>query len=289
MAFLCDEQPMEPEPLAEDESREDADGSGADGLVVGAAVEARLAALVEKQVAAALLRERQDAKATNEASKTSKAEEWVKARGTVYSLFIAGSDDSEQRGVPAFILFVQFVGVMGTWLAAENHFAYAAEEQLSCALVNGTAVPTCGAALELEPFLEPSLTSGASTWGSDLAGYEWVIIGYIEMFLCVWVFEDIQLAKHIMKIGDERDDPRIKVAGCLILILTASVVILNVFAAQRTFQSGGTALEAGLNAVIFLLFLDLDEKFNDVAETFWSDRESESDAGDDGAPAPEVK
>ena len=75
----------------------------------------------------------------------------------------------------------------------------------------------------------------------------------------------------------------------MIFILTASVVILNVFAAQRTFQSGGTALEAGLNAVIFLLFLDLDEKFNDVAETFWSDRESESDAGDDGAPAPEVK
>ena len=109
MAFLCDEQPMDREPLAEDESREDADGSGADGLVVGAAVEARLAALVEKQVAAALLRERQDAKATNEASKTSEAEEWVKARGTVYSLFIAGSDDSEQRGVPAFILFVQFV------------------------------------------------------------------------------------------------------------------------------------------------------------------------------------
>ena len=206
MAFLCDEQPMEPEPLAEDESREDADGSGADGLVVGAAVEARLAALVEKQVAAALLRERQDAKATNEASKTSKAEEWVKARGTVYSLFIAGSDDSEQRGVPAFILFVQFVGVMGTWLAAENHFAYAAEEQLSCALVNGTAVPTCGAALELASLLPGSDGLGPSKAFNELSGYEVLVILFIELFLIAWVLADLQLGAFIFKIGKERGD-----------------------------------------------------------------------------------
>ena len=56
------------------------------------------------------------------------------------------------------------------------------------------------------------------------------------------------------------------VAGYLIVVLTGSVVILNLFAAIRTFQSGGTTLEAGLNAVIFLLFLDLDEKW-DIIET----------------------
>ena len=205
MAFLCDEQPMEPEPLAEDESRD-----------------ARLAAL-EKQVAA-LLRERRDTSAENEVSEASDAisppsaavekeksvkakEEWVEARGTVYSLFIAAeSDEQIVKGAPWFILLFQYVGVIGTWLAAEDHFANAAEEQLSCALVNGTAVPTCGAALELASLLPGSDGLGPSKAFNELSGYEVLVILFIELFLIAWVLADLQLGAFIFKIGKERGD-----------------------------------------------------------------------------------
>ena len=194
--------------------------------------------------------------------------------------------------VPVKLIFVmvccvQIVGVIGIGISANSHLEEDAGNQLQCTKgTNGTLTATCFPQLELENVFSSPVVPSRSDF-STYSVSQSAVLAFMEIFLIFWVQSDIRLAHAMITYSNlihhtvlrrangqksegasegeaarkEIDFRLIGRTGWFVIVLAILVVFANLLACNRTFDAGGTTFDAGLNALTFLIILDIDERF----------------------------